>query len=122
MQKQKSESLVQMRQRNLAKFVANSLAEHSGNPEVQLQEMLSLIVEESRWKDFETEHLPDLFKTLARKFELVNEKLVQAENDSERFQSELAAIKASGNDRRDEINQEKLQRELIEADYIKLNA
>ena len=44
------------------------------------------------------QYLPDLFKTLNKKFDSVNEKLAQAESNSERLHSELAAMKASGSD------------------------
>ena len=111
-----------MKQDNLARFAVKSLAEHSTNPEVQLQEILSLIIQEDRWDDFKAAELPNLFQTLTRKFEQVNEKLSQAENDTERLQSEMAAIQSGGNDRNEEINNARLQRDLIEQDYIKLNA
>ena len=41
-----------MKQDNLASFVMKQLVENSCNPELQMQEIFGLILEEKRWDEF----------------------------------------------------------------------
>ena len=54
-------------------------------PENQIQEILSIINEQNRWDDFKTEVLPEVFKTLTKKFTSVSERMVKVKHDSDRF-------------------------------------
>ena len=82
-----------------------------------MQEIFTMILEERRWDDFRPQYLHELFESLNKKLEQINEKMLQIENESEQFQSELAAMKAGGSDRRDEVDYERRQREMLEEDY-----
>ena len=106
-----------MRQDNLVCFIKKQLAESSIAPESQLQEILTMILEEGRWEDFRPSYLPDLFESMNKKLDQINEKMLQIENESETYQSELAAMKAGGSDRREEVEYERRQREMLEEDY-----
>ena len=105
---------------NLVMFAVKQLAEHSNYPEVQLQEILSLIVEENRWEDFKTAKLQELFLCLSRTFEKVNEKLTKMEHNAERYQSELTSVKVGETDRREELNRERFKHKQLQIENISL--
>ena len=56
------------------------------------------------------------------KFEIVSEKLIQVDNESNAFQAELAQYQAGESQQKQELIEEIQKREVLEADYIKANS
>ena len=54
---------------NIADFAISQLAGQShGHPEVQLEEVLTALVDADKWEDFTESRLQTLFQGLARRF------------------------------------------------------
>ena len=111
-----------MKHVNLAQFAIESLAEHTAHPEEIVFEILSLIVHENKYGDFNKQLLPQFFQVLANKFDKVLEKVKILQIDSDKYQSELSSIKSSAISHSEEMSNEKLKRQIIEKEYDKISA
>ena len=80
------------------------------------------MVEAKKWHDFTVDRLELVLSGIKTKFEIVSEKLIQVDNESNAFQAELAQYQAGESQQKQELIEEIQKREVLEADYIKANS
>ena len=66
--------------------------------------------------------MPTFFHLLATKVDKITEKLKIIQADSDRYQSELSAIKSGAANHSEEMSHEKYKRQIIEQEYDKISA